>query len=121
MYFAVVLRRSEAEEVLAVQLIGHLRKSRGEVFAETNLRVAAAGLPRDKRQAVVGALRIRSSASIRPRVPPGGPQTETLRLACLLPPEAAVVPGSEAFTGVTRGEAHRPPEYKQRPECPPAA
>ena len=53
MYLPIAFGRSEAEEVLAMQLIGHLRKGRGEVLPEANLRVAAAGVSGNERQAVV--------------------------------------------------------------------
>lgn len=52
-HLAVALGRREADEILAVQLVGHLGKGGAQILPVVNVRVAAAGLLRDPREAGV--------------------------------------------------------------------
>ena len=63
---AVAFGRSEPNQILAVQFVGHLGKRGGEVLTESNFGVSAAGFLRDPRQPGIG----RSSGNIARR-PPG--------------------------------------------------
>ena len=54
MHLAVACGRSKANQVLTVQLVGDASECGAEILSEPNLRVAAAGLLRDAREAGVG-------------------------------------------------------------------
>src|SRR6185369_5240955 len=56
-HLAIAFRWSEAQKVLAVQLVGDVGKCGAEILSEANLCVAAAGLLRHKPEARIRKVR----------------------------------------------------------------